>query len=64
VLSEEEREVVALRYGADLSLADIAKVLGVKRSTVEGRLYKGLKRLRAELGDHDPTIHSHTAAAG
>jgi RNA polymerase sigma-70 factor (ECF subfamily) len=45
-LSEEERAVVALRFGADLSLAEIAEVLEERQSTVEGRLYRGLRRLR------------------
>ena len=48
-LSDEEREVVALRYGADLALEEIAKVLGTRRSTVEGRLYRGLRRMREHL---------------
>jgi len=44
-LSQEERAVVALRFGADLSLREIADVLGERQSTVEGRLYRGLRRL-------------------
>jgi len=46
LLSEEERLVVALRFGADLSLAEIAGVLREPQTTVEGRLYRGLRRLR------------------
>ena len=45
-LSEEERVVVALRFGGDLSLREIADLLGERQSTVEGRLYRGLRRLR------------------
>jgi RNA polymerase sigma factor (sigma-70 family) len=45
-LSEQERAVVALRFGADLSLREIADLLGERQSTVEGRLYRGLRRLR------------------
>jgi RNA polymerase sigma-70 factor, ECF subfamily len=45
-LSEEERVVVALRFGADLSLRQIADVLGERQSTVEGRLYRALRQLR------------------
>ena len=45
-LPDEEREALALRYGADLSLKDIAKVVGEPRSTVERRLNSGLKGLR------------------
>jgi RNA polymerase sigma factor (sigma-70 family) len=46
LLSEEERVVVALRFGADLSLGEIAAVLREPQTTVEGRLYRGLRRLR------------------
>jgi RNA polymerase sigma factor (sigma-70 family) len=45
-LPEQERAVVALRFGADLTLAEIADLLGERQSTVEGRLYRGLRRLR------------------
>jgi RNA polymerase sigma-70 factor, ECF subfamily len=50
VLSYEEREAVALRYGADLTLAEAARVLGEPRTTIEGRVYRSLSKLRAELG--------------
>jgi RNA polymerase sigma-70 factor (ECF subfamily) len=50
-LSEEEREAVALRFGADLNVPEMAEVLGEKLTTVEGRLYRALRKLRAELGD-------------
>lgn len=49
VLSDEEREVVALRYGADLTAPEMAKLLGEKLTTVEGRLYRALRKLRSEL---------------
>jgi len=48
-LGEEEREAVSLRYGGDLSVAEVAKTLGVKVSTAEGRIYRGLKQLRELL---------------
>lgn len=49
VLTDEEREAVALRYGADLTVPEIAKLLGLPLSTVEGRVYRALRKLRAEL---------------
>jgi RNA polymerase sigma factor (sigma-70 family) len=49
-LSPEEREAVALRYGADLTLPEIAKVLGEKKATVHGRVYRALQKMRDELG--------------
>jgi RNA polymerase sigma-70 factor (ECF subfamily) len=49
VLSAEERDVVALRYGADLTLPEIARLTGEKDSTIEGRVYRALRKLRGEL---------------
>lgn len=48
-LSPEEREVVALRFGGELTAKEAAKVLGEKETTVEGRLYRALRKLRGEL---------------
>jgi RNA polymerase sigma-70 factor, ECF subfamily len=48
-LSKEEREVIALRYGADLTVPEIAKLIGQKLTTVEGRLYRALRKLKQEL---------------
>jgi RNA polymerase sigma-70 factor (ECF subfamily) len=45
-LPEDERAAVALRFGSDLSLREIADVLGERQTTIEGRLYRGLRRLR------------------
>jgi RNA polymerase sigma-70 factor, ECF subfamily len=45
-LSEEERESVALRYGADLTVPEIAKLTGERLTTVEGRVYRALRKLR------------------
>ena len=41
---------MALRFGADLSLREIAELLEERQSTVEGRLYRGLRRLRDVAG--------------
>lgn len=48
-LSEDERLVVALRYGADLTMPEIAKVIRRPLTTVEGRVYRALGKLRSEL---------------
>lgn len=48
-LSPEEREVVALRYGADLTVPEIAKLQKEKLTTVEGRVYRALRKLREQL---------------
>jgi RNA polymerase sigma factor (sigma-70 family) len=49
-LSAEEREAIALRFGADLTVPEIAKVLKEPLTTVEGRVYRALRKLRTELG--------------
>jgi RNA polymerase sigma factor (sigma-70 family) len=48
-LSDEEREAIALRFGADLTVPEIAKVLGEPLTTVEGRVYRALRKLRTAL---------------
>ena len=48
-LNDSEREAIALRFGADLKLRDVARVLGEGESAVEGRIYRGLAKLRDEL---------------
>jgi RNA polymerase sigma factor (sigma-70 family) len=48
-LSTEEREAIALRFGADLSVPEMARVLGEPLTTVEGRVYRALRKLRERL---------------
>jgi RNA polymerase sigma factor (sigma-70 family) len=48
-LSDEERESIALRYGADLTVPEIARLTSEKLTTVEGRVYRALRKLREEL---------------
>jgi RNA polymerase sigma-70 factor (ECF subfamily) len=49
-LSSEEREAISLRFGADLTVPEIAKLTGEKLTTVEGRVYRSLRKLKEELG--------------
>jgi RNA polymerase sigma factor (sigma-70 family) len=48
-LSGEEREAIALRFGAELTVPEIAAVLGEPLTTVEGRVYRALRKLRGAL---------------
>jgi RNA polymerase sigma-70 factor, ECF subfamily len=48
-LSDEEREAISLRFGADLTVPEMAKVLGEPLTTIEGRVYRALRKLRGEL---------------
>lgn len=49
-LDEEEREVVELRYGQDLSMADVARIVGKSRFAVRRIELKALDALRRTLG--------------
>src|SRR5262245_53584344 len=46
-LNERERELIALRYGADLRAREIAELLNAKTNAVEVALHRALRRLRA-----------------
>jgi RNA polymerase sigma-70 factor (ECF subfamily) len=49
VLNPADRELIALRYGADLTAPQIADATGLPRTTVEQRLSRALRRLRPIL---------------
>jgi RNA polymerase sigma factor (sigma-70 family) len=49
-LSPEEREAIALRFGAALTVPEMAAILGQPLTTVEGRVYRALRKLREALG--------------
>jgi RNA polymerase sigma-70 factor (ECF subfamily) len=50
-LGERDREVLVLRYLEQMSLAEIAAVLGVNEGAVKSRHARALLRLQALLGD-------------
>ena len=52
-LSAEQRHVIALRYGADLTEVDIAQVLGWPVGTVKSRLNRARERLRVLLNEEE-----------
>jgi RNA polymerase sigma factor (sigma-70 family) len=49
-LDERDRDLIALRYGSDLSARQIAAVVGMKENAVEVALHRARARLREELG--------------
>jgi RNA polymerase sigma factor (sigma-70 family) len=49
VLSQREREVVALRYGADLSAAEVARIVDLSSDNVHQIASRALRRLRTAL---------------
>ena len=48
-LSDDERDAIALRYGAELTIPEIAKLVGAPESTARGRVYGAMAKLRDEL---------------
>jgi len=48
-LDQRDRELVALRYGADMSARQVADLLGMKVNGVEVALHRALKRLRTSF---------------
>jgi RNA polymerase sigma factor (sigma-70 family) len=54
-LDERSRELLALRYGADLTARQIAELLGQKTNAVEVALHRALARLRAVMDKDVPS---------
>jgi RNA polymerase sigma-70 factor (ECF subfamily) len=54
VLDPRSRELIALRYGADLRAREIAELLGERKNTVEVALHRALGRLRVALESGEP----------
>ena len=50
-LPQRDQELVALRYGADLTARQIGEILGLKTNAVEVALHRTLAAIRAELDD-------------
>ncbi|HEY1366693.1 MAG TPA: sigma-70 family RNA polymerase sigma factor [Gaiellaceae bacterium] len=54
-LDERSRELIALRYGADLTTAQIGELLELKTNAVEVALHRALHRLESALdGEPEP----------
>ena len=48
-LSPEHRQVVVLRYFADLTVPEVARAAGVREGTVKSRLHRALRQMRELL---------------
>lgn len=57
-LDMRSREVIALRFGGDLTAREIAEVLNLSVANVEQILSRALRRLRAELANVKPASTS------
>jgi RNA polymerase sigma-70 factor (ECF subfamily) len=64
-LGQRERELIALRYGADMTGPEIAELTGLTLANVQQILSRSLRRMRSELesyADRGPTPARPTAA--
>ena len=48
-LSTADRELLAMRYGADLAVKDIAAIMGIRTNSVDVALHRALARLRESV---------------
>jgi len=53
ILPEEQREIVILRFGHDLTIREIADVTGIPFRTVQSRIRLALKKLKMEYGKEE-----------
>lgn len=61
-LDDRSQDLVALRYGADLTARQIAGVLGMKTNAVEVALHRTLAKLRPELEGERPRSDAEAAS--
>lgn len=52
-LAERDQELIALRFGADLTAAQIARVMDAQTNAIEVALHRALARLRSILESED-----------
>ncbi|MDE7222784.1 MAG: sigma-70 family RNA polymerase sigma factor [Acetatifactor sp.] len=48
-LTEEEQELLALRYGSEIPVGELAKLQGISRFALRRRILAALEKLRAQL---------------
>lgn len=59
-LPPDQRQVVVLRYFADLTVRQVAQSMGIKEGTVKSRLHRSLRQLRSQLEEFgDRQVDSH-----
>jgi RNA polymerase sigma factor (sigma-70 family) len=62
VLGEREQELIALRYGADLTARQIGEIVGAETNAVEVALHRALGRLRTALEAADSSASTAAKA--
>jgi RNA polymerase sigma-70 factor (ECF subfamily) len=62
-LDDRDRELIALRYGADLTARQIAELFGARTNAIEVALHRALGRLRAAYGEEEgPAVRKREAS--
>jgi len=62
-LDDRDRELIALRYGADLTARQIAELFGARTNAIEVALHRALGRLRATYGEEEgPAVRKREAS--
>lgn len=57
-LSERDRELVALRFGSDLTCRQIGDLLGLKTNAVEVALHRALMKLESILAEGESAVRN------
>ena len=60
-LPERDRELLSLRYGADLKASQISQMLDMQVNAVEVALHRALAKLRALMTDSDGLVADHVS---
>ena len=63
-LEPRDQELIALRYGADLTAKQIAELFGDRTNTVEVAIHRALRRLRTALAEPGENSGQSAAAGG
>ena len=53
-LPEDQRDIIAMKYVAGMSYADIARVLGISPEAVSQKLWRVRQKLQSELLEFRP----------
>lgn len=62
-LDDRDRELIALRYGADLTARQIAELFGARTNAIEVALHRAMGRLRATFGEEEgPAVRKREAS--
>lgn len=62
-INDQEREVLAIRFGARLSSSEIAEMTGLSSADVRRILSEGLCHLRDELNSPSPEVGDHNLSS-